>query len=115
MLTSHRILEPSVARYERASTLWVSMTILLVLLGALPANSQEIHSIQVDRDLDKIIVKGADFDLVSSVTLGGVLVIPSAPLAPTVMEIPFSAEVYLAVQWAASYNLVLDGHLRLSV
>jgi hypothetical protein len=115
MLTGQRILEPSVARYERASTLWVSMTILLVLLGAVPANSQEIHSIQVDRDLDKIVVQGADLDLVSSVTLGGVSVIPSAPLAPTVMEIPFSAEVYLAVQWAASYNLVLDGSLRLSV
>jgi hypothetical protein len=115
MLTGHCISETSVARYKPASTLWVSLTMLLVSLGALPANGQEIHSIQVDRDLEKIIVKGSDLNLVSSVTLGGVTVIPGAPVAPTLMEIPFSNEIYLAVQWAASYNLVLDGSPRLSV
>lgn len=116
MLIDHCIPRTSgVPNGEPASTLWVAIKILLVLLCANPAISQELHSIQVDRDQGKIVVKGTDLDLVASVTLGGVTVIPSAPIAPTLMEISFSDEIYLAVQWAASYNLVLDGSLRLSV
>jgi len=115
VLTGHCILESVVARLGPASTLWAAVVMPLVLAAALPANSQEIHSVQVDRDQQKIIVKGADLDLVSSVTLGGVTVIPGAPVAPALMEIPFADEIYAAVPWAASYNLVLDGSLRLSV
>ena len=92
MLTGHCILETVVARLGPASTFWAAVVMPLVLVGALPAHSQEIHSVQVDRDQEKITVKGADLDLVSSVALGGVTVIPGAPVAPALMEIPFADE-----------------------
>ncbi len=87
----------------------------LLCLTALPAAGQDIYSIQVDRGLQKIIVNGVDLDLATTVTLGGVTVLPTAPAASALMEIPFAAEVYNAVQWEGSYNLVLDGSERLSV
>lgn len=104
-----------VARCKLAATLLPLLAGAQLFLNSPPATSQEIYSIHVDRELEKIVVKGADLDLVTTVTLGGVTVVPTAPVAPTLMEIPFATEVYSAVQWEASYNLVLDGNQRLSV
>ncbi|MFV8817722.1 hypothetical protein [Haliea sp. E17] len=77
--------------------------------------AQDIYSIHVDRAQEKIVVTGVDLDLATTVTLGGVAVIPAAPVASGQMEIPFATAVYDAVQWQGSYNLVLDGSERLSV
>jgi hypothetical protein len=93
--------------------LWAWMPMMLLFVT--PASSQDIHSVQVDRNLEKLVVKGIDLDLVSSITLGGVSVVASAPVAPNLMEIPFSEPIYSAVQWPGNYNLIVDGSVRLSV
>ncbi len=86
-----------------------------LLLGSSLALGQDIYSIHVQRDQAAIVVKGVDLDLATTVTLGGVTVFPTAPVASGEMLIPFATEVYAAVQWQGSYNLVLDGSERLSV
>lgn len=74
----------------------------------------DIHSVHIDRQGERIIVRGVDLDLAASVTLGGVAV-PTANETSSELEIPFGTDVYAAVQWEASYNLVIDGTVSLSV
>ena len=74
----------------------------------------EIYSAHVDREGQRILVRGVDLDQAGGVTLGGVAV-PFASSDPSELEIPFGTEVYDAIQWEASYNLVIDGTLRISV
>lgn len=85
---------------------------LLVLTPQLAA--AEVYSVQVDRDEQKLIVTGADFNNSTSVTLGGIEVL-KANVSANQFDIPFAAAVYSAVQWEGSYNLVLDDTVRISV
>lgn len=87
----------------------------MIFLYVSRANAQDIHSVYVDRDQEKLVVIGADLDLVSSITLGGENVVASAPVAHNLMEIPFASPIYMAVQWPGNYNLVLDASVQLSV
>jgi hypothetical protein len=84
------------------------------VLCAPAALAVELHSIHILREDNKILVRGADLDLVSSVLLGGSPV-PIIPVSPFEFEIPFGTEVYGAIAWEGSYNLVVDDALRLSV
>jgi hypothetical protein len=86
-----------------ASMLWAG-----VVSGA------EVHSIHVDRVGEKILVQGSGFDSGTSFTLGGVAV-PAADVTGSELSIPFGTEVYAAVQWEASYSLIVDGTDNISV
>jgi len=79
-----------------------------------PAWAVTIHSVHVDREGERIVIKGVDLNLATTVTLGGVTV-PATTVTSSELEISFGSEVYSAVQWEASYNLVIDGSETLSV
>lgn len=72
------------------------------------ADAAVLYSARVDRDAGVIIVRGADFQPSSSVTLGGVPV-SADYLGAGWLEIPFAEAVYTAVQWGGSYRLTVDG------
>jgi hypothetical protein len=77
-------------------------------------NAAEIYNARVDRENQIIIIQGTGFVPSTTVTLGGIEV-PTANVVGTQLEIPFAAEVYSAVQWEGSYNLIIDGTERISV
>lgn len=81
---------------------------------AADAAAAEIFSAHVDRDAQKIIVKGSGFNQSTTLTLGGVAVV-KGNVTGNEVEIPFATEVYSAVQWEASYSLVIDGTNRISI
>ncbi|NQZ54512.1 MAG: hypothetical protein HRT93_09710 [Piscirickettsiaceae bacterium] len=91
------------------------IAICIVFLGiSQPAWSVELYSVHVDREGEKVVVKGSGLDAVTTVTLGGISV-PISIITAAELEVPFGSEVYSAVQWEASYNLVIDGSIRISV
>jgi hypothetical protein len=91
-----------------------TLAVAVSMTMALPVGAVGINSIHVDREGERIIVRGVDLDLATTVTLGGVTV-PTANVTTSELDIPFGTEVYSAVQWEASYNLVIDGTEHLSV
>jgi len=86
----------------------------VLLLAPGVALSAEIHSVHVDREGERILIRGSGFDLATSFTLSG-LAVPTANVTPTELDIPFGTEIYSAVQWEASYRLIMDGTDRVSV
>ena len=91
------------------------LAVITPFIGIIPeAWAAELYSVHVDRSTQKIIVKGSGFNQAMTVTLGGIAVIKGNVTANE-LEIPFASEVYAAVQWEASYNLVIDGTNRISV
>jgi len=87
---------------------------VILLLCAGPVFAAELHSASVDRDGERIIVRGAAFDGGTVFTLGGVTV-STANVTPTTLDLPFGIDIYTAIQWRGSYALVADGTERLSV
>ncbi len=85
---------------------------LLVIASQLGA--AEVYSVQVDRDEQKLIVTGTDFNNSTSVSLGGIEVL-KANVSADQFDIPFATAVYSAIQWEGSYNLILDDTVRISV
>jgi len=92
----------------------VALFIGALLWGPVAAFTAEIHSVHVDREGERVIVRGSGFDLTTGFTLGGVAV-PTANVTPTELDIPFGPEIYSAVQWEASYRLIMDGTDSVSV
>lgn len=114
-MSSHHRHQASILRHgQMKSGLLAFSFISPLLLMSSPLNAAEVYKVQVDRDEQKLIVTGADFNNSTTVTLGGIEVLKSN-VSPNEFDIPFSAEVYAAVQWEGSYNLVLDGTVRISV
>lgn len=93
----------------------LSLTLITPYVAFIPqVFSAEVYSVHVDRDNQKLIVKGDDFLPSTAVTLGGI-VVNTDNVTPTELDVPFAAAVYLAVQWEGSYNMVIDGNVRISV
>jgi len=91
--------------------------LLATLAGILFASSvcaQTLHSTSVDRDGERIVVRGAGFDGSTAFTLGGVAV-GTANVTATELDIPFSEAVAGAVQWRGSYRLQAGGSAWMSV
>jgi len=84
------------------------------MLWAGVVSGAEVHSVHVDRVGEKILVQGSDFDTGTTFTLGGVAV-PTTAVTGTELSIAFGTEVYAAVQWEASYSLIIDGTDSISV
>lgn len=80
---------------------------LLLMCITSTAWALEIHSVQVDRISQKIIVKGSSFGGGTSFTLGGVSV-PSTNISTTQQDIAFGSDVALAVSWRGSYKLIAE-------
>ena len=78
------------------------------------ASGAEVNSVHVDRVGEKILVRGSGFVSGTSFTLGGVSV-PTTNVTDSELDIPFGVEIYTAVQWEASYSLVVDSAEHLSV
>ncbi len=93
--------------------IWLLLMLLLCMAPAVWA--VEIDSVQVDRNAQKLIVKGSGFDDATSFTLGGVAVSTDNVLDTTQLDIPFSLEVATAVQWRGSYKMIADGTIEFSV
>jgi len=74
----------------------------------------ELYSAHIDREAEKIIIKGSGFQQSTTVELAGVGVI-KGNVTDTQLEIPFAAEIYSVVQYEANYNLVIDGSNSLSL
>ena len=84
------------------------------LLGTNIASGAEVDSVHVDRVEEKILVRGSGFVPGTSFNLGGVSV-PTANVTDSELDIPFGIEIYTAVQWEASYSLIVDDAARLSI
>lgn len=84
------------------------------VLWASIAAGAEVHSVHVDRVAEKILVQGSGFVPGTSFTLGGVSV-PTSNVTDSELDIAFGTQIYAAVQWEASYNLVIDGTDHLSI
>ncbi len=67
----------------------------------------EIGSVQVDRNVEKIIVKGSGFNGTTNLIVGGVSV-PSNIIDDTLQEIPFGPELTSAMKWRGSYKLIVE-------
>jgi hypothetical protein len=98
------------ARTARLSGL--ALVAVILMPGA--ALAQEIDSAHVDRDGERIIVRGNGFGGSTVLTLGGVAV-PTANVAATVLDLPFGAEIYSVVDREANFALALDGGNVLSL
>jgi hypothetical protein len=105
----HDISPPNTGYSWRIITLMVALT-----SGLSEAWAADLYSAHVDREAQKIILKGSGFGQSTTVTLGGVAVV-KGNITNLELEIPFADEVYSAVQWEASYNLVVDDTNRISV
>lgn len=93
------------------------LNLLLFLSGLLwlpTLSAVELYSAHVDRDAERIIIKGSGFQQSTIVELAGVAV-NIGSITNTQLELPFSPEIYSVVQSEASYNLVIDGSSRLSI
>lgn len=99
-------------RQRGSAASWTALVLCVLVPGA--AAAAEIHSVHVDREGERLLVRGSGFSGGTSFTLGGVAV-PTANVSATELDIPFGAEIYSAVQWEASYLLVVDGSIAVSV
>lgn len=91
---------------------------LFILFLPLPwmsaVSAVDLYSAHVDRDTEKIIIKGGGFRQSTTVELGGVAV-NKGSVTNTQLEIPFATEIYSVVQSEANYNLVIDDSNSLSI
>lgn len=71
------------------------------------AQALEIHSVEVDRAAEKVIVKGAGFAGATSFIFGGVPV-PSTGVTASEQEIAFGPELATAAMWRGSYRLLAE-------
>ncbi len=100
------------------SNVWRGLMLSVLItpfMGVMPqALAAEIYSAHVDREAQKIIIRGTGFNQSTTLTLGGVSV-NTANVTGTELDIPFAAAVYLVVQWEGSYNLIVDDINRITV